>query len=50
MLRPPGSVDAEWEIFTANRDRIYRYVLGMVHDPAEGGHLNRRDRWIPPML
>jgi hypothetical protein len=23
MLRPPGSADAEREIFTANRDRIY---------------------------
>jgi len=41
MLRPPGSVDAEWEIFTANRDRIFRYVLGMVHDPAEAEDLTQ---------
>jgi RNA polymerase sigma-70 factor (ECF subfamily) len=41
MLRPPGSVDAEWEIFTANRDRIYRYVLGMVHDQAEAEDLTQ---------
>jgi DNA-directed RNA polymerase specialized sigma24 family protein len=41
MPRLSGPFDAEWPLFSANRDRIYRYVLGMVHAAGEAEDLTQ---------
>lgn len=41
MLPATGAGDAGWELFSTYHDRIYRYVLGMIRDPAESEDLTQ---------
>jgi RNA polymerase sigma-70 factor (ECF subfamily) len=41
MVPATDAGDAGWELFSTYHDRIYRYVLGMLRDPAESEDLTQ---------